>query len=83
MFAWLTSDMLKLVLDDSPQGLLKKCQLFLLRFQVYKLILCRYVDLISIGQVANASTRTTRWVHYRGQNLDQDVCQFDHSLVVW
>ena len=47
--------MFKLVLDDSPQGLLEKCQILMLRFQVYKLILCRYVDLISIEQFANAT----------------------------
>jgi hypothetical protein len=46
--------MVKLVLDDSPQGLLEKCQILMLRFQVYKLILCRYVDLISTEQFDNA-----------------------------
>jgi hypothetical protein len=46
--------MVKLVLDNSPQGLLEKCQILMLQFHVYKLILCRYVDLISIQQFANA-----------------------------
>jgi hypothetical protein len=72
--------MVKLVLDDSPQGLLEKCQILMLRFQVYKLILCRYVDLISTEQFDNNVLELHAGFNTGGKILTRT---FANSITAW